>query len=1246
MIKKNYFFVLDFFLSNKSYKFALTKMNIQLNFTALYLYLRYSALFLLFLASILYFFWLPPTQNINLNEIQSLKNHIHSQIKKTEKEIASFLPQLKKQGIIALQAKEFFATYPYFVFQNGRLKYWTDYHIVPEYAEVKGNYQANFRRLSQGDFIVCKSNIITEEDSIEIFSLLPLTRNYKINNQYLQSGFQKDVFLYQNYKIGGFQKNTTLNIYSPKNEFLFGIISTGTLANASFLQFLLISICVSVAWLLIGIEIYKIQKKYERKFFYLLSWFFIGNLVVFYTPIAFIFKLVLLLFSLFFLLIYLLKNYRKTWTWQKLQQMKGCFYCERTWLPVFLVLLISVVIGYETLVQQIFLIENINLDINKNLDFSLLTLSGFLLFGFSSVVFFLAWNLLLRPILSLYERHLKKLTLDSGIFWILNVLFLVFIFFFGKYGFWLGGYLLASLWILAYQLPKHLYKLNYTTSIYLFVVASWASVAGVYALQEYGYQKSKDEKRNFATRILPENDLPTEQNLAEVIKNIQKDSTLKQALTDTAQNFKRWGEMIKKQYLQNNFNKYETNVLIFDAKNGNIKTSSTDAEGDLSVYQKNYKNILFTTDNPNIWFIDKGGVNVLKRYITFIDIKVKNQMIVQILFDLKLKRTSLNYVFPELLVEKNYQPNKQAKNYSYALYEDSVLIYNSGDFNYDKDFSIQLFKQENLFLKGITHKKYEHLAVAGGLKKRVVVSALALNWNHYFSNFAFFFLGLVLLIFIILGIITLWRGQYGQNAKFSTRIQIYLNIAFFLPLFTVSLTTWSILQNNYKEDFEKTFTLQTESLARNIAPFLQNFKEGKNDKEIFTQQLQNIAQYAESDINVFDETGRLLTSSRPAIFENEILSKYINPKALRAIKNQRNQQVVLSENAGNLLYQSVYAPIKYISGDKVQLNGIVSIPFFEAQTNLQTKSLSILSTILNIFTGIFLVFLILSYFASQVLTLPLRLITQQIKTTTFQNYSDALHWDTKDEIGVFVDEYNKMLKKLDNSKENLARNQKENAWREIAQQVAHEIKNPLTPMKLSLQMMQRRMEDQGDTVRNLFERSVETLLNQVEILDDIASSFSAFAKMPVPLSERFEISQTLKNTSNLYTHQENLTLKINVKQGKFFIRGDEKLLGRIFVNLIKNAIEAMPDDRNPEISIDLNTETEGLILITFKDNGMGISEEIGDKIFTPNFTTKSTGSGIGLALAKRGIEHAGGRIWFESVEDEGTSFFIELPLVE
>ncbi|MEO1655280.1 MAG: ATP-binding protein, partial [Bacteroidota bacterium] len=284
------------------------------------------------------------------------------------------------------------------------------------------------------------------------------------------------------------------------------------------------------------------------------------------------------------------------------------------------------------------------------------------------------------------------------------------------------------------------------------------------------------------------------------------------------------------------------------------------------------------------------------------------------------------------------------------------------------------------------------------------------------------------------------------------------------------------------------------------------------------------------------------------------------------------------------------------------------------------------------------------YFASQILTVPLRLITQKIKKTTFYNYNEPLEWNSKDEIGLFVDEYNKMLKKLDKSKEALVRSQKESAWREIAQQVAHEIKNPLTPMKLALQHLQMRLQTQGERVKAVFGRSFDMLLTQVETLSDIATSFSSFAKMPIPISERFEISEVLKDSQSLYSN-EDIDLDLNIEQGKYYVRGDRRLMGRIFTNLIKNAIEAVPENRKPVIRIFLGGAVEGLVLIEFRDNGVGIDQKVKEKIFMPNFSTKSTGSGIGLAVAKRGIEHAGGRIWFDTEENLGTSFFIELPLV-
>jgi nitrogen fixation/metabolism regulation signal transduction histidine kinase len=306
--------------------------------------------------------------------------------------------------------------------------------------------------------------------------------------------------------------------------------------------------------------------------------------------------------------------------------------------------------------------------------------------------------------------------------------------------------------------------------------------------------------------------------------------------------------------------------------------------------------------------------------------------------------------------------------------------------------------------------------------------------------------------------------------------------------------------------------------------------------------------------------------------------------------------------------------------------------------------IEVLSTIMNIFTAIFLCFLVFSYFASRILTVPLRLITQKIQKTTLHDYNEPLEWESDDEIGLLVNEYNRMLVKLEESKQALSRSEKESAWREMAQQVAHEIKNPLTPMKLTLQHLQRTLlNGNGSLNKNSAEKSFITLLDQVDTLNDIATSFSAFAKMPTPKEEVFEIGAVVRKTIELYSNDSDVEISTDIAPGECYVKGDQQLMSRIFTNLIINGIQSVPNGRRPHIFIGLQKNVHN-ILVEIRDNGVGIPENIRNKIFIPNFSTKYAGSGIGLAVAKRGVEHAGGIIWFESEESKGTSFFIQLPL--
>ena len=186
---------------------------------------------------------------------------------------------------------------------------------------------------------------------------------------------------------------------------------------------------------------------------------------------------------------------------------------------------------------------------------------------------------------------------------------------------------------------------------------------------------------------------------------------------------------------------------------------------------------------------------------------------------------------------------------------------------------------------------------------------------------------------------------------------------------------------------------------------------------------------------------------------------------------------------------------------------------------------------------------------------------------------------------------------------------------------------------------------QADGVEEKVEKTVRSLLDQIDTLSDIATSFSAFAKMPVPRSERFEVGRVLKGVLSLYSNQE-YKINANIEEGEFWVLGDEQMMQRTFNNLILNGVQAVPDNREAEICISLQQLERGRVLIEIADNGEGIDATIREKVFVPNFSTKYTGSGLGLAIAKRGIEHAGGRIWFETETGKGTSFYIELPLIQ
>jgi nitrogen fixation/metabolism regulation signal transduction histidine kinase len=283
------------------------------------------------------------------------------------------------------------------------------------------------------------------------------------------------------------------------------------------------------------------------------------------------------------------------------------------------------------------------------------------------------------------------------------------------------------------------------------------------------------------------------------------------------------------------------------------------------------------------------------------------------------------------------------------------------------------------------------------------------------------------------------------------------------------------------------------------------------------------------------------------------------------------------------------------------------------------------------------------YVITRTLTRPLQMLQQKLEQTRLGLPNERIEWQSKDEIGRIIDAYNTMLEKLEESEKKLTKNEREIAWREMARQVAHEIKNPLTPMRLSIQHLVRAIQQSTGDPRPMVERISGTLLTQIDSLTSIANSFSQFATLPTDVKEPTDLIQVLQEVNELYGNAEEAEIIASIPEEPLYIWAEKNRLTRVFVNLIRNALQAMPERGRIEIGVEV---FEKKCRVSFRDNGSGIPEAIQARIFEPNFSTKSSGMGLGLAITKRMVESFGGTIDFESQENIGTIFWLEFSRCE
>jgi len=397
------------------------------------------------------------------------------------------------------------------------------------------------------------------------------------------------------------------------------------------------------------------------------------------------------------------------------------------------------------------------------------------------------------------------------------------------------------------------------------------------------------------------------------------------------------------------------------------------------------------------------------------------------------------------------------------------------------------------------------------------------------------------------------------------------------------------------------------------------------------------------DINIYSPQGNLIGSSLRTVFDIELLTEKINPTVLNRLVKEQKKDFLQQEKIGELEYTSAYFQLKDNIDDK--LLAIINVPYYLSDDKaLQEEVTDFILALVNVYVFLFILGSVIALMLSKTLTNSLTKVGDKMQTFRLGQKHDPIQWSYDDEIGRLIAGYNQMIEELDDSAKMLAQSERQSAWRQMARQVAHEIKNPLTPMKLSIQHLQRALKDDSPDVKELTTKVSKTLFEQIENLANIASVFSSFAKMPQAENAVLNINELLANVLPLYdTSEEVVKINFTKPAENWMVYSDKNRLVQVFNNLIKNAIQSIPKEKEGLIEVS-SIRNNGQVHITFKDNGTGIPPDIRDKVFTPNFTTKGSGMGLGLAITKQIIEQSDGKISFETEMNKGTAFHIELPI--
>ena len=777
------------------------------------------------------------------------------------------------------------------------------------------------------------------------------------------------------------------------------------------------------------------------------------------------------------------------------------------------------------------------------------------------------------------------------------------------------------------------------------------SLASALLLYRYNYLKDKSVRGPYVEALATDRDtLLAEPQLQKVLAAIQQDSQINRLLKPwpfkplNAELRRHLNELIfPYSYL---FQHYRLEVYAFD-KDGQILPQDQ-VQGRDYVVAENWNKAKPLPKAPDIRY--HLGADGVFRYLIRIQTLRMNDptqpAVVYCFFDHQYPQPTR--VYSELFYHLPYKNLNRLLQYDFAVQKNGKLVVDQGQAN-------QLVFNKSLPAGQVVEQVSDQPRRVDAVYKSADGQTIAAigrplgGWYKQLYLFAVLFSLSSLFIFLLALLNTYlhflpdyYQFNFTTKGSLAKRIH-YGNFALIgLAFIAMGGLTYQHFSSSAQDAERANLDNRAEAVLTHLRSQLGTLSPGSDTlKRALPETLAPLAASLSTDVNLFSPKGQLLFSTQSDLAQVGILPNGMSPQAFAMLTSGDLREAVVAEQVAGVEFSSRYLPLH---NHQNQLLGFLGVPYYLSERKIGPEVSDFIGMLASVYVFLLLITYSVSYLLSRSIIRPLKLISDKINQLQLEDINVPLEYvgDAQDELSGLIDEYNRMVEKLEDSKLQMIRLERESAWREMARQVAHDIKNPLTTMKLSMQQLERVSADPAQAALYL-KKAITRLIEQIDSLAQIASEFSMFANLDIRQKHDLVINDVVESVFDLFSEQKEVQLQLDIQPNRFHINGDKNHLIRVFNNLIINAIQAIPSDRKGEIRVSLyQHKKQAVVQIT--DNGGGIPPEIQKRVFEPNFTTKTSGSGLGLAICRKIIEALDGTIRFETRENDGTDFFVELPI--